>query len=145
MGAYGLGQFSAVLTLMVQFLCPHGYDNTFSSSICSAVLIGSGLLISLVLSLYMDGKEYHNEFYKVLMCVAVLGSIGFSIAMIFPENKAWILVACAVYGGAGLASYPIACELTVELTFPVGEATSTGIWVMFGQFIAGSFYKEKMI
>merc|ERR1712150_415962 len=34
-GAIGIAHFSTKLTLLVQFLCPGGYDNTFSSSICA--------------------------------------------------------------------------------------------------------------
>ena len=71
------------------------------------------------------------------MPVALLGSIGFTVAMMFPNNDAAIIVTCIVYGSAGLAAYPIACELTVETTYPVGEATSTGIFVMLGQLLAG--------
>ena len=140
MGAYGLAQFSAVLTLLVQFLCPHGYSNTFASSICASAIIGSGLLCSLVLSFFIDGTERHVTAIKILFPVAMLGSIGFTVAMMYPDNEVWIVVACVVYGSAGLCAYPIACELTVETTYPVGEATSTGIFVMLGQLLAGEFY-----
>ena len=71
------------------------------------------------------------------MPIALLGSIGFTVAMMYPNNDAIIIVTCVIYGAAGLAAYPIACELTVETTYPVGEATSTGIFVMLGQLLAG--------
>lgn len=140
MGAYGLAQFSAVLTLMVQFLCPHGYSNTFASSICSSAIIGSGLVCSLILSLFIDGTERHVTALKILMPVALLGSIGFTVAMMYPNNDAIIIATCIIYGAPGLAAYPLACELTVETTYPVGEATSTGIFVMIGQLFAGKNY-----
>ena len=47
-------QFSTVITLMVQFLCTFGYDNTFSSCICVSILIGTGIAVSLVVSLLVQ-------------------------------------------------------------------------------------------
>ncbi|CBY07974.1 unnamed protein product [Oikopleura dioica] len=43
-GAIGVAHFSTKLTLLVQFLCPAGYDNAFSSSICASAIIVSGLI-----------------------------------------------------------------------------------------------------
>ena len=137
-------KLSMLFPSLYKFLCPHGYSNTFASSICASVIVGSGLLCSLLAAIAIDGTERHEMAVKLLMPVALLGSIAFSIAMMFENNEAWILVTCIVYGAAGLCSYPIACELTVETTYPVGEATSTGIFVMVGQLLAGKLrYKNE--
>ena len=124
---------------MVQFLCPHGYSNVFSSSICAAAMIGSGLVCSVILSFFIDGTERHVVAIKILIPFALMSSIAFTVAMMFPDNESLILLTCVMYGAAGLSAYPIACELTVETTYPVGEATSTGIFVTFGQLLAGQF------
>lgn len=70
--------------------------------------------------------------------------MGFAGAMMYSDNEILILLTCIVYGAAGLSAYPIACELTVETTYPVGEATSTGIFVMFGEFLAGKSMKYRL-
>ena len=43
--------------LMVQLLCPFGYDNTFSSSICISLLLGTGMLLSFGVSFYVRGTR----------------------------------------------------------------------------------------
>lgn len=54
---YGVALFSAVLTLMVQFLCSTGYENTFSSSICVSAMVATGLAVSIGLSFFIDGTR----------------------------------------------------------------------------------------
>ena len=66
----------------------------------------------------------------------MLGISGFNIAMRYPDNEIAIGITIAVYGGAGLAALPLMNELIVETTYPVGEATSTGVSMMASQLVA---------
>ena len=153
-------KFSTVITLMVQFLCTFGYDNTFSSCICVSILIGTGIAVSLVVSLlvqdtrkvftissysFRSEKNFpmvknfirrHVVALKIVIGVALLGITGFNIAMRYPDNKIAIGITIAIYGGAGLAALPLMNELIVETTYPVGEATSTGVSMMASQLVA---------
>ena len=38
-------------------LCPFGYDNTFSSSICISLFLGFGMLVSFGVSFYVRGTR----------------------------------------------------------------------------------------
>lgn len=133
---YGIAQFSTVITLMVQFLCTFGYDNTFASCICVSILIGTGIATSLVISLLVQDTRRHVVALKIVIGVALLGITGFNIAMRYPDNEIAIGITIAVYGGAGLAALPLMNELIVETTYPVGEATSTGVSMMASQLVA---------
>lgn len=49
-----------------------------------------------------------------------------------PDLQVPIALSCGFFGLFGLPVYPIGNELAVETTYPVGEATSSGILFMFG-------------
>ena len=78
----------------------------------------------------------HVVALKIVIGVALLGITGFNIAMRYPNNEIAIGITIAIYGGAGLAALPLMNELIVETTYPVGEATSTGVSMMASQLVA---------
>ena len=140
------------MALMVQLMCPFGYDNTFSSTVCVPIILGTGIFASIGVSFLVRGSRKvenlspnsignqlvnnllrrHVLAVKIFTGISILGLSGFNIAMQFPKNEILIGICLAVGGGAGLASVPLLNELTVETTFPAGEATSTGIgtWLL---------------
>ena len=150
------------MSLIVQLLCPFGYGNTFSSSICISLLFGVGLLVSIGVSFYVRGtrkvrnkktivvrtslifnlSRRHVLVLKIIGGITLLGACGFNIAMNFPNNEILIgvsIVVCSI----GVAILPLSNELIVETTYPAGEATSTaiGIWLagpVSGALIASS-------
>lgn len=48
------------------------------------------------------------------------------------QQKAALATICAVFGFFGTSFYPVAMELCVECSYPVGEATSTGLIFVSG-------------
>ena len=81
-------------------------------------------------------ERRHVLALKIVIGVALLGITGFNIAMRYPNNEIAIGITIAIYGGAGLAALPLMNELIVETTYPVGEATSTGVSMMASQLVA---------
>ena len=81
-------------------------------------------------------KRRHETALKIVLAIALVGIIGFNVAMMYPNNEAGILVSLIVYGGAGLTALPLMNELVVESTYPVGEATSTGFAMIMSQVIS---------
>ena len=59
--------------------------------------------------------------------INIIGLFGFNFAMQFPGNEILIGLTLAVTGGAGVSCLPLLNELTVETTYPAGEATTTGL------------------
>lgn len=56
---------------------------------------------------------------------------------------AWIAVSVVLFGAGGFAAYPLGLELGVEITYPVAEATSTGLIIISGQ-LQGIIYVVLM-
>ena len=48
------------------------------------------------------------------------------------DMDALVAVSVCLFGGFGFAIYPICLELAVEVTYPIAEATSTGLMVISG-------------
>lgn len=48
------------------------------------------------------------------------------------QQRAAIAAVCSLLGLFGNSGYPVAMELSVECSYPVGEATSTGLIIMSG-------------
>lgn len=49
------------------------------------------------------------------------------------EQKAAVAAVCSLFGFFGFSIYPVAMELSVECSYPVGEATSAGLIFISGQ------------
>lgn len=48
------------------------------------------------------------------------------------EQKVAVGAVCALFGLFGFATFPVAMELSVECSYPVGEATSAGLVFISG-------------
>lgn len=59
-------------------------------------------------------------------------SSKFSQVSQLAEQKVIIGAVCALFGLFGFATYPVAMELSVECSYPVGEATSAGLVFISG-------------
>lgn len=57
------------------------------------------------------------------------------------QQRAAIAVVCSLLGLFGNSGYPVAMELSVECSYPVGEATSTGLIIMSGYDHDGNWQK----
>ncbi len=58
-------------------------------------------------------------------------------AVQFENMHAWIAVTIFCFGAFGFAIYPIGLEMGVEATYPVAEATSSGLIIMAGSVGSG--------
>lgn len=69
---------------------------------------------------------------KICFCIAGFAACGLSISINY-ENIEWaIALSIFVFGTFGFAIYPIGLEMGVEATYPVAEATSSGLIIMLG-------------
>ena len=62
----------------------------------------------------------------VTCCVTVLQVTRYE------DSKGLVTVAVCTLGFFGFAVYPLSLELSVESTFPVAEATSSGVLMLSG-------------
>ncbi|XP_054453469.1 solute carrier family 49 member A3 [Anoplopoma fimbria] len=128
----GIAVFTCFSTLLEQILCVTGYTNTFAG-LCGALFIVFGVVGAAVLGVYVDKTKKFIEATKVNMCFTAISCIAFSVVCLMPHQKAAVAVVCSLFGFFGFSIYPVAMELSVECSYPVGEATSAGLVFVSGQ------------
>ncbi|XP_032062341.1 solute carrier family 49 member A3 isoform X1 [Aythya fuligula] len=122
----GIGMFTCFSALLEQILCEKGYSNVFAG-LNGALFTVFGLLGAFLLGLYVDRTRNFIESTKICFCLSALASIVFAVASRFRGQAIALAIASSVFGFFGFAMYPIAMELAVECSYPVGEGTSTGL------------------
>ncbi|KHJ80759.1 hypothetical protein OESDEN_19562 [Oesophagostomum dentatum] len=128
----GIGMFNCLYTIMQELLCPSGYSNSFVG-ICAALMIIGGIIGAAGSGIFVDRTKMFEETMKVAMGLAVVFGLIFMQLTLHPNFAPFIAATCILFGIFGLATYPVGLELSAECTFPVSEATSTGLIVLSGQ------------
>ncbi|XP_071362736.1 solute carrier family 49 member A3 [Trachinotus anak] len=128
----GIAVFTCFSTLLEQILCVQGYTNDFAG-LCGALFIVFGIVGAGVLGLYVDKTKKFIEATKINMSFTALACIAFSVVSLMRQQKAAVAAVCSLFGFFGFSIYPVAMELSVECSYPVGEATSAGLIFVSGQ------------
>uniref|UniRef100_A0A8C2ZUQ6 Solute carrier family 49 member 3 n=1 Tax=Cyclopterus lumpus TaxID=8103 RepID=A0A8C2ZUQ6_CYCLU len=123
----GVAVFTCFSTLLEQILCVQGYTNIFAG-LCNALSIVFGIVGAAILGVYVDKTRKFIEAMKVNMSFTALSCIAFSVV-----RRTAVAVVCSLFGFFGFSIYPVAMELSVECSYPVGEATSAGLLFVSGQ------------
>lgn len=128
----GIGMFNCLYTIMQELLCPSGYSNSFVG-LCAALMIIGGIVGAAGSGIFVDRSKMYEETLKVSMGLAVVFGLIFMQLTLHTNLSPFLAFTCVLFGIFGLASYPVGLELSAECTFPVSEATSTGLIVLSGQ------------
>ncbi|XP_019410760.1 PREDICTED: major facilitator superfamily domain-containing protein 7 [Crocodylus porosus] len=128
----GIGIFTCFSALLEQILCVKGYSNFFAG-LNGALFIVFGLLGAFLLGLYVDRSRRFIETTKICFGLAALASIVFAVMTNFRNQTILLALSCSLFGFFGFSVYPVAMELAVECSFPVGEGTSSGLIFVSGQ------------
>ncbi|KAM4622164.1 solute carrier family 49 member A3 [Polymixia lowei] len=128
----GIAVFTCFSTLLEQILCVRGYNNDFAG-LCGALFIVFGIIGAGFLGLYVDKTKKFIEAIKINMSLSALACIAFSVVSQIRQQKVAVAAACSLFGFFGFSIYPVAMELSVECSYPVGEATSAGLIFISGQ------------
>ncbi|KAF4793259.1 Major facilitator superfamily domain-containing protein 7-a [Turdus rufiventris] len=86
-----------------------------------------GLLGAFLLGMYVDRTRKFIESTKISFCLSALASIMFAVISRFRHQAIMLAITSSLFGFFGFAIYPIAMELAVECSYPIGEGTSTGL------------------
>ncbi|KAK2848785.1 hypothetical protein Q5P01_008619 [Channa striata] len=131
----GVAVFTCFFTLLVQILCVQGYTNDFAG-LCGALFIVFGIVGAGALGLYVDKTKKFIEATKINMSFFALACIAFSVVCLVPQQRAAVATICSLFGFFVFSIYPVAMELSVECSYPVGEATSAGLLFISGQLLS---------
>ncbi|XP_042841153.1 solute carrier family 49 member A3 isoform X4 [Panthera tigris] len=127
----GIGIFSSFSALLEQVLCVRGYSNEFIG-LCGALFIVFGVLGALVLSLYVDRTKLFTEAVKIGFCLTSVVCVAFALVSQLQGQTLALAAICSLLGLFGFAVAPIAMELAVECSFPVGEGAAAGLIFVLG-------------
>ncbi|XP_041845499.1 solute carrier family 49 member A3 isoform X2 [Melanotaenia boesemani] len=128
----GIAVFTCFSTLLEQILCVQGYTNDFAG-LCGALFIVFGIVGAGALGVYVDKTKNFTEAIKINMSLSTLACIALSVVSLMPHQKLAIAIVSSLFGFFGFSVYPVAMELSVECSYPVGEATSAGLIFISGQ------------
>uniref|UniRef100_G3UK53 Solute carrier family 49 member 3 n=1 Tax=Loxodonta africana TaxID=9785 RepID=G3UK53_LOXAF len=133
----GIGIFSSFSALLEQILCVKGYSNRWELGWVpggqEGRAVGSGCCGP------RPGREGENQtgscssgpvqVWGVGVCPAALPSVSLRLLQVsqLPGQTIWLAIICSLFGLFGLSLAPIAMELAVECSFPVGEGAATGL------------------
>ncbi|XP_033069263.1 solute carrier family 49 member A3 isoform X2 [Trachypithecus francoisi] len=127
-----LGISYSFSTLLQQILCASGYSNGFSG-LCGALFIAFGILGALALGPYMDRTKHFTEATKIGLCLVSLACMAFALLSLLQGQIFALATTCSLLGLFGLSVTPVAMELAVECSFPVGEGAAVGLIFVLGQ------------
>ncbi|XP_053778765.1 solute carrier family 49 member A3 isoform X2 [Desmodus rotundus] len=128
----GVGIFSSFSVLLQQVLCVKGYSNEFAG-LCGALFIVFGILGALGLGLYVDRTRHFMEAVKVGFCLTSLVCVAFALVSQLRGQTIALATICSLLGFFGFSVAPVAMELAVECSFPVGEGAAAGLVFVLGQ------------
>ncbi|XP_059533935.1 solute carrier family 49 member A3 isoform X2 [Myotis daubentonii] len=128
----GVGIFSSFSALLEQVLCANGYSNEFAG-LCGALFIVFGILGALALGLYVDRTKRFTEAVKIGFCLTSLVCVAFALVSQLRGQTVALAAVCSLLGLFGFSVAPVAMELAVECSFPVGEGAAAGLVFVVGQ------------
>nr|XP_004656192.2 solute carrier family 49 member A3 isoform X1 [Jaculus jaculus] len=128
----GIGAFTSFSALLEQILCASGYSNEFSG-LCGALFIVFGILGALILGLYVDRTKHFTEATKIGLSLTSMTFVAFALVSQLQGQTLALAAICSLLGLFGFSVAPVAMELAVECSFPVGEGSSAGLIFILGQ------------
>uniref|UniRef100_A0A2K5N919 Solute carrier family 49 member 3 n=1 Tax=Cercocebus atys TaxID=9531 RepID=A0A2K5N919_CERAT len=124
-------------TLLQQILC--GF-----SGLCGALFIAFGILGALALGPYVDRTKHFTEATKIGLCLVSLACMAFALVSLLQGQALALATTCSLLGLFGFSVTPVAMELAIECSFPVGEGAAVGLIFVLGQ-VEGIFIMLAMM
>jgi len=131
---FSFGTFNAMATIIDQLLSPYGYSSSDSGDI-GALVVVMGLIGCGVASVIVDKTRMYKSCIILCLLIATVSIVLFTIYL-GPKSFSMIATWTSFIGFSMTPILPIVLELGVEISFPVQEATPSGILLIFGQLIA---------
>lgn len=129
--------FNSISSILTQVLTPYGFSEE-QSGIAGALLIAVGLVAAAISSPLVDRTKAYLPFLKAFVPLIATCYLAFIWAPPTRHLPAPYIV-LSVLGAVSFSLVPVALELLVEVTFPVGPEVGSTIFWVGGQFLGGVF------
>ena len=128
------GAYNTLATIIQPIFQPFNFTASDTGNFGALTLI-FGLIGSIVFGLYVDKTKRYK--YTVVTCgfMSILTLAGLGLTARY-ENFVYTSILTGVYGFFTTPVFPLAFELSIELSFPVAEAASSGLMVVMTQIAA---------
>uniref|UniRef100_A0A1I7XLH1 MFS domain-containing protein n=1 Tax=Heterorhabditis bacteriophora TaxID=37862 RepID=A0A1I7XLH1_HETBA len=131
--ALAFAELWGFMVIMPDILTEQGYNlQGYPTALCALV----GVLASLIAGAVADKKKNFKELIRICWVFLTISIIFTRIWLrkqcIGPSDSIVVMLACAAMGAFSIPQFPIGVEMGVETTFPVYEATASGILVLSG-------------
>uniref|UniRef100_A0A4W2EQ32 Solute carrier family 49 member 3 n=1 Tax=Bos indicus x Bos taurus TaxID=30522 RepID=A0A4W2EQ32_BOBOX len=103
------------------------------AGLCGALFIVFGVLGAVALGLYVDRTKHFTEAIKIGLCLTSLACVAFAVVSQLQGQTIVLAAICSLLGFFGFSVAPVAMELAVECSFPVGEGAAAGLVFVLGQ------------
>ena len=125
------GIYTSLGGVVSQMTSPYGYSPV-DNAIFGATFILCGVIGSFVFGFLIDKTSKYQTILRVVIIIGVV-SIPFTFFTL-PSGNGFLFAFNLVFLGiAVIPIIPIAYSYSVELTYPVSEAMSNGMMIMFSQ------------
>uniref|UniRef100_A0A3P8VYC8 Solute carrier family 49 member 3 n=1 Tax=Cynoglossus semilaevis TaxID=244447 RepID=A0A3P8VYC8_CYNSE len=123
--------FTCWSSFMQQILCVQGYTNSFTG-ICSALIVVFGVIGAGLFGVYTDKTKKFIDVLKINLSITSLMCIAASVVTLLPQQPIAVAAVFSLLGFFGFSCYPVILELSVECSYPIGEALTTGLIFVTG-------------
>lgn len=123
----GVGMTNILMSQLTQLMCSKNYTQK-ESSLAAMLAIIPGFVGAFSIGTLARKTGRQQEFGKGGYGVAAIATVGFVVALGYPDMFSVIAVCMSVYGFFGVAAFPINLELILEHTFPM-DAVMGECWI----------------
>jgi len=132
-GGLMIGNFGAFSTVLDQILSPFGYTSS-DSSIMGTVFMLVGVVGSIGAGKIIDMYKIYRTIWIIIQFVCLIGMLGLMLGLYyFKLNYLLTFILISILGISLTSVTPISLDFACEVSFPVGEAMSSGFIMSLGQ------------
>ncbi|KAI9333247.1 major facilitator superfamily domain-containing protein [Obelidium mucronatum] len=133
-GGTAIATTGTMSTYASNYVTPYGYTEDVAGNSAIAMFIG-GIVTAMVISRILDKTKAHIPAMKILSAFLLVSLVVFYVAVVVLKQDWLVYISCALCGMGSFPNLAIALELCAESTYPIAEATSSGVLLVVTQVL----------
>ncbi len=133
-GGLLVGNFNMMSTVVEQIFTPFGYTSA-DASLLGTIYMLSGVVGSLLIGKMVDLRKCYRIAWLFIQFMTLLGLIVLAYSIHAGASRYIIFALICVLGAGTVTGMPLGTDFGCEVSFPVGEAMSSGLVILLSQII----------